>query len=296
MKTSLNSILILAASLFYFNIAIAAPPVKVKVTSASPNSALQGDALPVVISGSGFDVGSTVKFLVTGSKDASQINVGAVVLNNDGTLTASIQVLNGATVTDYDIEVQTSSGRRGKGTTLFKVQSSGGGNEQPTFGVFIYGDMSGSGTLWNQHTSGDPNVAFFNYDEDPDPIGSGEIDLGYFTDDSGPFAPGRGANCFGADLSTQLIYGSVYKINSGAAVAMLQFIGTTEDGEITLEYGLKLEGLFDDPNDWTPLSVNTLRLTSWKLRIQKKLRKKLSNISCVGEGTFETFIDVVRNP
>lgn len=113
--------------------AMAAPPDKTSVTGANPNSALQGESLDVVISGSGFGQGATVRFLVSGTRDDSQIAVNNVTYNEgDGTLTASIQVQGTAVVSDYDIEVQPLSGRKGKGTTLFSVFSSnGGGNSAP---------------------------------------------------------------------------------------------------------------------------------------------------------------------
>jgi len=121
------------AGLLYLSPAAAAPPVKVTVTGAAPDSALQGEALDVDISGSGFDIGSTVRFLVSGTKDDSQITVaGAVYDAGTGILTASIQIEGAALIADYDIEVQALSGRKGKGTTLFKVFSSnGGGNSEP---------------------------------------------------------------------------------------------------------------------------------------------------------------------
>jgi hypothetical protein len=121
------SITLLATGLLCFNVAVAkGPSGKVTVTNADPNSALQGQVVRgVKISGSGFDKGSRVKFLVTGTKDDTQISVDqdSVSPNADGTmLTVDIVVSGEATVIDYDIEVQVSSGRRGKGTTLFKVQ------------------------------------------------------------------------------------------------------------------------------------------------------------------------------
>ena len=136
---------LIAISLLSINIAVAkGPAAKVTVTSANPGSALQGDAVDVVISGSGFDVGSKVKFLVTGTKDDTQISVDpTVVLNEDGTLTARINVLGNAKVIDYDIEVRASSGRRGKGVTLFRVRArEGGGNTESECIVFT-GDLSG---------------------------------------------------------------------------------------------------------------------------------------------------------
>jgi hypothetical protein len=116
--------LVLAASLLWFSTSMAkGPPEKVTVTAANPNAALQGAELDVVISGSGFGHESTVKFLVTGTNDASQIDVGTVEFDEvTGNLIANISVLDLAVVDLYDIEVRTTSGRRGKGTTLFAVK------------------------------------------------------------------------------------------------------------------------------------------------------------------------------
>lgn len=113
--------------------AVAAPPEKVSVTGANPDSALQGEALDVVISGSGFGQGAAVRFLVSGTRDDSQIAVNTVTYNaGSDTLTANIQVQGSALISDYDIEVQALSGRKGKGTTLFAVFSSNsGGASEP---------------------------------------------------------------------------------------------------------------------------------------------------------------------
>lgn len=154
----------LAAGLLTLNAAVAkGPSAKVTVTNANPNSALQGDPLNVEISGSGFDGGSTVKFLVTGTKDDRQISVDqeSVHSSADGTLlTVDIVVSGGATVTDYDIEVKSSSGRRGKGTTLFAVkQNSGGGNSEKGFKVKVtFDDLTGD-TI-----KSDGNPAYFEFD------------------------------------------------------------------------------------------------------------------------------------
>jgi len=122
LKTAIAALSVLG--LLWLDHAVAAPPEKIAVTSANPDSALQGEALDVVIGGSGFGLGATVKYLVTGTKDDSQISVLSVTYDaTDGTLTTSIQVHGDASVADYDIEVQAASGRRGKGTTLFKVQA-----------------------------------------------------------------------------------------------------------------------------------------------------------------------------
>jgi len=108
------------------NISIAAKPTggngKVTVESANPNSAVQGEEKDVLISGSGFGHGAKVKYLVTGTKDDSQIEVLTVeYIEATGELKSRIKVKGSAEVIDYDIEVQSISGRKGKGTTLFKV-------------------------------------------------------------------------------------------------------------------------------------------------------------------------------
>ena len=110
------------------NISIAGKPIggngKVTVESANPNSAVQGEEKDVLISGSGFGHGAKVKYLVTGTKDDSQIEVLSVeYIDATGELRSRIKVKGSAEVIDYDIEVQSISGRKGKGTTLFKVNS-----------------------------------------------------------------------------------------------------------------------------------------------------------------------------
>ena len=296
------SILILVVALLCLNVAFAAPPEKVKVTGADPNSALQGAALDVDISGSGFDVGSTVKFLVTGSKDASQISVGAIVLNNDGTLTASIQVLNGATVTDYDIEVQASSGRRGKGTTLFKVQSSGngGGNVNPRYDVAIWGDVSGSGTEWLVESPGIDSISYFNGQQGYTG-GDGFMDFGFFTipgNLGGAFSGQRGENCFGNSFPILLKAAALEQRNDGSAYAHFTIYAKTDDGQNEIQYHLDMTGTIDDPYDWSPQGVNTMNLTTWKLLLGANKYNKHTNIACLGESTggagFLTVIDVVR--
>jgi hypothetical protein len=106
---------------------VGAAQAQVKVTSADPPSAVQGTtALDVAIGGSGFDNGSQVRFLVTGSStDTGGVEVTKVVYVGPKKLIATINVAPGATVSQFDIEVKTSSDRKGKGTTLFKVEAKG---------------------------------------------------------------------------------------------------------------------------------------------------------------------------
>lgn len=133
MKTMKNtitlSILALLLAVLGSSISFAGKPTdggggkKVNVESAFPNSVVQTQEEDVTILGSGFDNGSTVRFLVTGTDDEMQAEVGPAEYISPNELKVNIKT-NGSTATvDYDIEVQASSGRKGKGTTLFKVES-----------------------------------------------------------------------------------------------------------------------------------------------------------------------------
>jgi len=99
---------------------LAAPPSgdpDPEVDSADPPFALQGERKTVTISGKYFAPGLTVRFLVTDTKDSSQIDVISAEYLNENTIEADIQVLGTATVSDYDIEVKVGR-RKGKGTTF----------------------------------------------------------------------------------------------------------------------------------------------------------------------------------
>ncbi len=118
----LSSILLIPVLLFQQSGAAKGPPDPVLVNDVEPYEVEQGYNDSVVISGENFDAGSTVRFLVSGTQDDSQIAVGAATYNPDGTLSADIVVDPNALVSQYDVEVRTSSGRRGKGTSLFSVK------------------------------------------------------------------------------------------------------------------------------------------------------------------------------
>jgi hypothetical protein len=92
------------------------------VTAADPSSATQGTtSLDVTISGSGFDSTAQVQFLLTGTADAGGIAVKKVSVRSSKRLVATIDVAGTALVDKFDIVVTLSSGRKGKGTTLFTV-------------------------------------------------------------------------------------------------------------------------------------------------------------------------------
>jgi Tol biopolymer transport system component len=114
---------------------------QVKVTSANPDAAPQGTvSLDVAIGGSGFNSSAAVKFLVTGTSNPGGITVKKVVFKGAKSLTATIDVADDAVVDKFDIEVTLSSGRKGKGTTLFTVQRKGGSGAtvNPAFAVDPY--------------------------------------------------------------------------------------------------------------------------------------------------------------
>lgn len=121
------------AAWFAASSAIAAPPPKVR--TVTPDSAVQGEELTVTIGGSGFENGAAVRFLVADSDDDTQVfPTGPAVLDDSDNLVVPIEVLGTATVELYDVEViNLNNGRRGKGTDLFRVESSsnsGGGGDQ----------------------------------------------------------------------------------------------------------------------------------------------------------------------
>lgn len=100
--------------------AIAAPPIQ--VTAANPASAPQGTiSLDVTIDGSGFDSSAAVSFLVTGTTNPGGITVKKVAVVGSKKLIATIEIADTAEVTNFDIAVQQSGGRKGKGTSLFAV-------------------------------------------------------------------------------------------------------------------------------------------------------------------------------
>lgn len=98
----------------------AAPPVQ--VTAADPTSAPQGTvSLDVTVSGSGFDSSAAVAFLVTGTTNPGGITVKNVKVTGAKKLIATIDVADAAVIADFDIAVTLSGGRKGKGTSLFRV-------------------------------------------------------------------------------------------------------------------------------------------------------------------------------
>ena len=104
---------------------------EVQVNSANPMSAVQGTLdLDVEIAGSGFDKSAAVDFFVGGSTtNRGGITIKKVKVRGSKKIIATINISDTAeTELAFDIEVTLlSSGRRGRGTTLFRVLKKGGG-------------------------------------------------------------------------------------------------------------------------------------------------------------------------
>jgi hypothetical protein len=95
---------------------------QVKVTAATPSSTAQGTvSLDVIVSGSGFDSSANAQFFVTGTTNSGGITVKKTVFRNSKEIVATIDVDDLAVIASFDIQVTLSSGRKGKGTTLFAV-------------------------------------------------------------------------------------------------------------------------------------------------------------------------------
>ena len=110
----------------------AAKPEKVVVSEATPNSAEQGTTVPILIKGSGFAPGASVAFWRTGTTNPGGVTVLSVTYHDSQNITANIDVASAADIDNYDIEVQLSSRRKGKGTELFSVKQNGGGQQPDT--------------------------------------------------------------------------------------------------------------------------------------------------------------------
>jgi hypothetical protein len=114
---------------------IGAAVAQIKVTAATPSSAYQGTySLDVVVSGAGFDNSANVQYFVSGTTNPGGITVRNVVFRNSKELVTTIDVADTADLASFDIQVTLSSGRKGKGTTLFSVKTkSTGPSEAPTY-------------------------------------------------------------------------------------------------------------------------------------------------------------------
>jgi hypothetical protein len=105
---------------------------KLRVNSAEPSQTEQETpSLDVLINGEGFDDGTQATFLVSGTEDdTGGVTVHSTTYLSELQLRANISVDSGATIGQFDIQVRTTRGRRGKGNTLFRVLEKGGSGNQ----------------------------------------------------------------------------------------------------------------------------------------------------------------------
>src|SRR6476661_8758727 len=92
------------------------------VTSTAPSQGKQGMTLDVQVSGSGFDKGSRVDFLLSG-QITLKVHTNSVKYVSAKHLVANITIAADALTDLYDVGVTTSAGRKGIGTELFTVST-----------------------------------------------------------------------------------------------------------------------------------------------------------------------------
>jgi hypothetical protein len=98
----------------------------IAVTAADPPTGEQGTLnLTVKVTGKGFKNGAKAKFFKTGTTDPAGVNVKSTQYVSATQLIANIDIADTAALSAFDIQVQNTDGRTGKGTELFKVLGKG---------------------------------------------------------------------------------------------------------------------------------------------------------------------------
>ena len=98
----------------------------IQVTSATPPAAPQGTInLNVAIGGNGFAKGARAIFYLSGTNSTDGITVNSTAFNSKSQITANINISDTATISSFDVVVQNTDGRSGKGTKLFSVTAKG---------------------------------------------------------------------------------------------------------------------------------------------------------------------------
>ena len=111
------------------------------VVSADPPSTTQGTVnLNVLIRGEGFEKGAISRFFVTGTTNPGGITVKTTTFFSSTELVVNIDVAGGATIADFDIEVQNTNGRTGKGIELLAVLAQGSEPSIPGYVGFVQQD------------------------------------------------------------------------------------------------------------------------------------------------------------
>ena len=112
--------------------------------SASPPQGEQGTAsLEVSIGGSNFQQGASARFLRSGTSDPDGIVVMGTRFVSASEVVATVTIDEGASLSYFDITVENTNGRSGKGTDLFQVvQKNGVGACVVPANPAAYGDVT----------------------------------------------------------------------------------------------------------------------------------------------------------
>jgi hypothetical protein len=95
---------------------------QISVTAADPPTGEQGALnLNVLIKGKGFKNGAKAAFFKTKTTDPAGVNVKSTQFVSSTQLIANIDIADAAALSLFDIQVQNTDGRTGKGTELFSV-------------------------------------------------------------------------------------------------------------------------------------------------------------------------------
>jgi len=263
----------------------AAPPgPEIVVGSADPDEALQGDELDVTISGTGFADGAVVSYLVSGTKDSSQIDVIRTDFVEDASgqqfLVTRIKIKDQATVSDYDILVQL-GGRKGKGTTRFAVlpyQTPNDGLVQIVatgavqLNVFCIESVNASTSFLgcNGYNGSAPYITLGQY----------------FLDFQGYDKQADGNACFGGG---QAFAGTVQlQHHQSGDAAIFRFWALNSAGDVDIQYALTIDdphlGGWSDPPGFPPGVGETTTLigTHWALGSYQR-DKKYGPCTAAGE-------------
>jgi len=148
-----------------------------------------------------------------------------------------------------------------------------GGTEIQYYDVQFSGVVAGRGSDWE--SSNNDKVSWQRSWGTGD---GGVLNLSYFEDE---FT--LGAECFG--LSGPVFAASLAQQRGGGASGAIWFEGYAEDAATPILYRLRIDGLFDDPDNWLPSVSNTMTMTAWSMHLENQGRQ-VKNISCLGEGDF----------
>jgi hypothetical protein len=157
------------------------------VTSTLPSEAPQDTTLDVAINGSGFDAGSHASFELQGVVD-DRVHVNSTHYVKSTQVVANVTIALDAIVSQYDVAVTTSSGKKGIGTDAFTVTPH---NALPawTIDATQSGNFAGDGR--GDYVSGQCGMTgeIFYANHDPATGTGGDVTLGNISAGSTGCAP-----------------------------------------------------------------------------------------------------------